>query len=159
MVESGAMKHDTSGFTLMELLVVVAIIGILVSLSVASYVTAQVKTRDNKRKSDMKEMQSAWEQYYGDNNATYPSDPTCTYSAVPAPGEMSATYLPAGLPSDPRSGTPYPQMYTGWRSCSATTYCFCAGVEVAASGNSASDCGGNPVAAGYKGLFCVNQLQ
>lgn len=144
----------------MELLVVIAIIGILIAIAVASYGTAQKKSRDSRRVSDMLQIQNAWEQYYADNNATYPSDTSCSFSVTPTPGVISGLYLPGGFPVDPKSGTPYPQMgYTGWSKCAATSYCFCAGLEYANLGNATTDCGGNGVAVGYNGLYCVKQLQ
>ncbi|MCX6794109.1 MAG: type II secretion system protein [Candidatus Gottesmanbacteria bacterium] len=146
------------GFTLMELLIVIAIIGILVSVSVVSYSSAQKKGRDARRHTDLKAMQNAWEQYYADNNANYPA--TCGYSTTPTPGVMSGTYLPGGMPFDPKSGatpTPYLSINAGWSSCSATSYCFCAGLEGEA--NSKTDCTGNVAPTGYIGLDCVRSLQ
>lgn len=157
LVERHVMKR---GFTLMELLVVIAIIGILIAIAVASYSTAQKKSRDSRRIGDMKQLQNAWEQYYADNGSTYPSDATCAYSVTPTPGVMSGTYMPGGFPVDPKSGTPYPQMgYTGWSKCTVSSYCFCAGLEYSSSANTTTDCGGNGNPVGYNGLFCINQLQ
>ncbi len=149
-------KH-TNGFTLIELLIVIAIIGILVSVATVSYASAQRKSRDSRRHSDLRALQSAWEQYYADNSASYPSDTSCAFSATPTPGVMSGTYLPGGLPVDPKSGTPYPQMNTGWRTCSASMYCFCAGLE--GETNSTTDCAGAAAGVGYLGLDCVKSLQ
>lgn len=146
-----------SGFTLMEVLIVIAIIGILVSVSVVSYTSAQKKSRDSRRIGDMKAVQNAWEQYYADNSASYPA--SCTYSVTPTPGVMSGTYLPAGLPVDPKSTTPYPQMYAGWSKCDTASYCFCAGVENSLSGNAAGDCTGGAPPTGYAGLYCTKNLQ
>jgi type II secretory pathway pseudopilin PulG len=142
----------------MELLIVIAIIGILVSVSVVSYSSAQKKGRDARRHSDMKALQNAWEQYYADNGGNYPS--SCNYSVVPTPGVMSGTYLPGGIPSDPKSGAtpiPYPSINAGWSSCSATSYCFCAGLE--GETNSHNDCLGNTAVSPYLGLDCVQNLQ
>ena len=144
------------GFTLMELLIVIAIIGILVSVSVVSYSSAQKKGRDARRHSDLKALQNAWEQYYADNSANYPgtSTPaTCTLSLIPTPD----TYLPGGFAVDPKSGTSYPQMYPGWSSCSTASYCFCAGME--GEVNSKTDCAGGAAPTGYLGLDCVRSLQ
>jgi prepilin-type N-terminal cleavage/methylation domain-containing protein len=148
-------KH-THGFTLIELLIVIAIIGILISVAVVSYASVQKKSRDSRRVNDMKAVQNAWEQFYADNSASYPAD--CSFSVTPTPGVMSGTYLPGGLPPDPKSGTPYPAMYAGWSSCATNTYCFCAGVENAGSANAATDCAG-VATVGYAGLYCVRSLQ
>ncbi len=54
------------GFTLVELLIVVAIIGILATIIIISYTNAQARARDNKRKSDIQALSSAIEMYYTD---------------------------------------------------------------------------------------------
>ena len=60
------------GFTLIELLVVILIIGILLSVGTVSYGNAQKKTRDARRKTDLKAIQQALQQYYN-KNGTYPT--------------------------------------------------------------------------------------
>jgi len=60
------------GFTLLELLVVMAIIGILAAIGIASYGTVQSKARDARRKSDLENVARALEMYYNDNGV-YPS--------------------------------------------------------------------------------------
>lgn len=59
------------GFTLIELMVVIAIIGVLSSVVLASLNSARAKGRDAKRKAEMVSIQTALEMYYLDNNA-YP---------------------------------------------------------------------------------------
>lgn len=60
------------GFTLIELLVVIAIIGLLSTLAVVALNNARLKSRDAKRVSDVKQIQTALELYYNDANA-YPA--------------------------------------------------------------------------------------
>lgn len=64
-----------SGFTLIELLVVIAIIGLLSTLAVVALNNARLKSRDAKRVSDVKQIQTALELYYNDANA-YPATVT-----------------------------------------------------------------------------------
>lgn len=64
------MKH-IRGFTLIEILVVVAIIGILAAAIVVTVNSARVSSRDSKRIADLKELQTAL-QFYFDKNTTYP---------------------------------------------------------------------------------------
>lgn len=52
------------GFTLIELLIVIAIIAILATIAVFSYVNAQTKARDNKRKADVQSIASAYQIHY-----------------------------------------------------------------------------------------------
>jgi prepilin-type N-terminal cleavage/methylation domain-containing protein len=64
-------KRQT-GFTLIELLVVIAIIGLLSSVIILGLNSARVKSRDAKRLSEVKQVSSALELYFNQNNA-YPS--------------------------------------------------------------------------------------
>ncbi len=66
------MKLKQKAFTLIELLIVIAIIGLLASIVLVALNNARAKARDAFRKSSLKELQSALELYYNDNNA-YPS--------------------------------------------------------------------------------------
>lgn len=59
------------GFTLIEVLITVTIIGLLSSLIFFSYENAQQKARDHQRKQDISYIQAALNLYYQDNGA-YP---------------------------------------------------------------------------------------
>ena len=56
------------GFTLVELLVVISIIGVLSTLAVVSLNNARQKSRDAKRVSDIKQVQTALELYFVDKS-------------------------------------------------------------------------------------------
>jgi type II secretion system protein G len=60
------------GFTLIELLVVIAIIGLLSTLTVLALNSARARVRDAKRVADVKQIKTALEMYYSDNN-DYPA--------------------------------------------------------------------------------------
>ena len=66
-----ARKPD-QGFTLIELLVVVVIIGVLVAIAVPVYLNYRKGAADKSAQSDVRGSISAIEQYYTDNNNTYP---------------------------------------------------------------------------------------
>ena len=92
------MKSN-KGFTLIELLVVIAIIGILASIVLVSLGGARSKARDAKRQSDIRQIATAQEMYYGDNEAYV----TGVVSAVGTPA--IGTYLDALVdPQGPTKG-------------------------------------------------------
>jgi len=66
------MLKPKKAFTLIELLVVIAIIGILATVSIISLTNARAKSRDAKRAGDMKQIQTALELFFNDNNR-YPT--------------------------------------------------------------------------------------
>lgn len=138
----GFLHKKSGGFTLLELLVVISIIGILIALGSVAFSTAQRRGRDARRRADIENIQKGFEQYYA-TNTTY--EATCATMAV-------APYLPAGLPEDPKDT----QSYT--TSCTATTYCVCALLEEADGGNATdTNCTyGTGTGADY---FCKTNLQ
>ena len=96
------------GFTLIELLVVIAIIGLLSTLAVVSLNNARMKSRDAKRVSDIKQIQTALELYYNDANAYPPSLGTTIVSG-------GVTYM-AAVPTNPAP--------TNDGGCSLATYTY-----------------------------------
>jgi len=85
------------GFTLIELLVVIAIIGLLSTLSVVALNSARQKSRDAKRVADIKQIQTALELYYNDNNS-YPA--TLTSGSPLYSSSTSVLYMNA-VPTAP----------------------------------------------------------
>ena len=78
------------GFTLIELMVVIAIIGVLSAVILPSLNEARMKSRDTRRISEIKQISTALELYYLDNNV-YP--PTQADSRNP-PNLLVPPYLP-----------------------------------------------------------------
>ncbi|MDP2638860.1 MAG: prepilin-type N-terminal cleavage/methylation domain-containing protein [Candidatus Azambacteria bacterium] len=70
--EKRSALNLSKGFTLLELLVVIGIIGLLASILVVNLSSARRRARDTKRVSDVRAMQTAVEDYYG-KNAFYPT--------------------------------------------------------------------------------------
>lgn len=60
------------GFTLVELLAVVFIIGILVSLILAYFNGTKAKSRDARRKEELKEIENALSLYQGNHDGSFP---------------------------------------------------------------------------------------
>lgn len=111
-------KKDRFGFTLFEILIVVTIIGVLAALSLTAYSTAQRRTRDTKRKGDLKSISNALEQYYAICTYVYPLP--AAQSKVPEPIQCGSNTIMATVPKDPRSGTKYTMTGDG------TYYSICA---------------------------------
>ena len=54
-------KDGQKGFTLLELLVVMVILGLLAAIGLSSFISSQKKGRDARRKADLSSIQSALE--------------------------------------------------------------------------------------------------
>lgn len=133
----------TKGFTLVELLIVVGIIGILLAVTSTAYTLAQRRSRDTRRITDMKAIQSAFEQYASDHNGAYPN----------ATSDVTATYLPAGIPSDPKTKV----AYTGISfNAPGYEYCACAALETTNGGNASNAQCSFIINSAY---FCVRNVQ
>ncbi len=68
-------KQD--GFTIIELLIVIAIIGILATLVLTNFSSAQAKGRDSVRQNNIGSVSRSIELYHT-NNANYPGEPLTT---------------------------------------------------------------------------------
>jgi prepilin-type N-terminal cleavage/methylation domain-containing protein len=104
------------GFTLVEMIVVITIIGILASVLFASFSQSRKISRDKIRKADLKQLQLAIE-LYKSQNGRYPSAGCAATWAGPGPQASNPwitpcedyivglvpDYMPA-LPKDPLSG-------------------------------------------------------
>ncbi len=88
------------GFTLLELLIVIVIIGILAVLIVPNLISGPQRARDSQRKSDLRNIKTALETYYNDNN-TYPDS-----SGWEADLEANGAYI-KDVPEDPKSKSAY----------------------------------------------------
>lgn len=100
-------KKNRAAFTLIEILIVVAIIGTLSAIIFVSVNRAQNKGNYTRILSDMKQISSAAETYAIAHNNSYPADVTV---AVHIP-ELDS-FLPGGWPNSPCSNYGYD--YENW---------------------------------------------
>src|SRR4030042_4433007 len=96
MMDLPLIRKTQRGFTLVELLVVIAVIAIVMGIGVASYGRVQRSGRDSQRQADLHLIAAALEQYYGD------------YNAYPLTGQLNQLTLATGgqvylsdIPDDP----------------------------------------------------------
>lgn len=80
------MIKSAKGFTLVELLITISIIGILSAIGLVLYSTVLKQSRDSKRQSDLKSIQLALEQYSNDQGfypyADWPRSGNCGLNDV-----------------------------------------------------------------------------
>lgn len=60
-------KNNEKGFTLIELMIVVAIIGILAAIAIPQFASFRVKAFNSAASSDVKNIKTSLESYYADN--------------------------------------------------------------------------------------------
>lgn len=92
------------GFTLVELLIVITIIGILSSIGLSTFTSAQTKSRDVKRKTHLKQLSDAFEAYYNDHGE-YPDEADIVWGAGFT--DINGTVYMVQLPQDPTLGLTY----------------------------------------------------
>jgi len=77
----GQKTNTTRGYTIVELLIVIVVIGILSVLIFGGVINSQARARDTERATDIDVLRSRLEQYYNDNGG-YPN--TFSVSTFPA---------------------------------------------------------------------------
>ncbi|OGR67822.1 MAG: hypothetical protein A2081_04230 [Elusimicrobia bacterium GWC2_61_19] len=68
------MKKVRQGFTLIELMIVVAIIGILAAIAIPKFADLINKSKEGATKGALSSVRSALQVYYGDNEGWFPTD-------------------------------------------------------------------------------------
>jgi prepilin-type N-terminal cleavage/methylation domain-containing protein len=66
------MKMNKKGFTLIELMIVVAIIGILAAIAIPKFADLISKSKEGATKGSLSSIRSALQIYYGDNEGAFP---------------------------------------------------------------------------------------
>lgn len=133
-------KHKQTGFTIVELLIVIVVIGILAALVLNAFSGVQGKARDATRLSDISRIRKALEAYYAVNSA-YPSCyggnyvvgssvvDACATSGGYAPIRIDAALVPSYMSrftNDPfNTAGQYGYYYVvGWRKTGSSTFSY-----------------------------------
>jgi prepilin-type N-terminal cleavage/methylation domain-containing protein len=99
------LRKNTAGFTLVEIMIVVAIIGLLAAIAVPNFVQARTTTRTNACRNNLRLIDAAKEQWAMENNQDTGADP-----ATAVNGLTYLDYLKGGaVPTCPSSGTYTPE--------------------------------------------------
>lgn len=96
--------HPRRGFTLIEVLIVAAIIGLLVLVATLSMRNQRLKAEDARAKSDLERLKIAFEDYYNDFNCYPPAE--WFDEEADCGQDYLAPYLNT-LPCDRQTGLPY----------------------------------------------------
>jgi type II secretion system protein G len=135
--ENCQLKTD-KGFTILELLVVVAIIGILAAVSMALLSDTRARSRDARRLSDMREIEKALNLYYAENGH-FP-DEDGTDPAITGSDDVSTALEGADLISETPTDPLHPTYTYRYESADTTdfTLFFCLETDTIQGFN--SDC-------------------
>lgn len=164
MIKLSKFKKDCLGFTLIELMVVIAIVGILAGIVTITVTSTLPDSRDGRRIADVETVESALEQYFTDNK-TYIRPFTCvsdansycyedtTYATMYSINTLlTQGYLKSDV-NDPTNNTTYRYKYgTPFSPNPPDEYIFFARLEKKTAGENIYqlyDTSGNPVAGTY----------
>ena len=101
MIQIPNIKYKilNTGFTLIEVLVTISIIGLLASLTLVSFGSSQKSARDVQRKSDLKQYSASLEGYANQNNSLYPERATTVSAQTTLCTDLGMT----SCPEDPKN--------------------------------------------------------
>ena len=99
------MRRNSPGFTLIELMIVVAVIGILAGISITLYGSVQQRARVSKVQGDLRAIASAAAIYQAHTGTLPPSIAALTATASNGAGQPAGPFL-NGVPTLPSGGSP-----------------------------------------------------
>ncbi|MEO8581622.1 MAG: type II secretion system protein [Patescibacteria group bacterium] len=94
-------RREISGFTMVELVIVIVIFGILAAGMLATVPSYFVKRRDDQRKADLHNMKFAFEDYVNDKNCYPPAN------IVQSCGSVALDPYMRKIPCDPKTSSAY----------------------------------------------------
>jgi len=103
------LRSKQTGFTIVELLIVIVVIGILAAITIVAFNGVQKQARDTERTSEIKSMQKAIEMYKVENGE-YPLQEDGVANAGYSMSLIESLLVPkymSALPKEPNSTAPY----------------------------------------------------
>src|SRR3989344_151464 len=150
-----SLKHKQQGFTIVELLIVIVVIGILATLVITTFTGIQQKARNTKRQTDINTLHSQVEAYYAQKGRY----PTLTNINTPAFITANMKGLDPATLCDPKAGT---TTCTLADNPAANTYAYHvrAADGTTACDNTTTDCGNYVLTATLEtsGTYVKNSL-
>jgi prepilin-type N-terminal cleavage/methylation domain-containing protein len=98
----------SGGFTLLEMIMVMAIIGILATFFIGNFKNSLIKARDVNRKSDLRQLVIATETYANNHQGFYPGESASTGIRIKCSGHICSVFFLCdmlgitGCPLDPK---------------------------------------------------------
>jgi type IV pilus assembly protein PilA len=140
------MKEKKKGFTLIELMIVVAIIGILAAIAIPNFLRFQARSKQSEAKQNLGSIYTAYTSYFSDNN-TYPDANITAGLALPDGSTVNcfsiADWQPKGqnrYAYECNDYLAFPNLQgTALTACTQTTAATATGFTVAACGNVDND--------------------
>jgi len=133
--------NTNAGFTLVELLIVIAIIGILAGIAVPLFLGERTKAATTEAKSNIQALRLLEEQFFAENSCYYRSSGNCANATITGVSSIQA-FLPGFRPGDDTSlKFSYKIVVSGTPSASA--------YRAEAAGKSGTNVAG--------GRFCLDQ--
>ena len=142
-----------SGFTLIEILIVVAIIGLISTMGLVAFQASMRRTRDARRISEVKALQGAAEQYYADHANSYPNNLDGCFTHL-------SSYLQGFTVAGSEYVDPKNRAYVCDFTPGLTSYCIETMLEgtTANDGNSWLNCGGTTMSTGVTRYYVLRNL-
>ena len=135
-----ARPKKQSGFTLIEILIVIALIGIIGTAFLSNFFSSIARGRDSRRKQDLRSINQALELYYNDNRR-YPDDLPPGGDPFSHPDNSEIIYM-TKTPVDPQTGVRY-----CYETADGSSYWMGVGLENTQDPDvlvNPVSCGGNP---------------
>lgn len=137
---STALKGNLKGFTLIELMVAIAIVAVLATIGFSLFQNAQGAARDARRRGDIDAISKALETNFDAVAGTYVAPATTMFTG-------------GVVPADPLNTGAY--VYSGSPAAGATSFVICAKLE--RGGGNSSDIAGTPASNGA--FYCTKNQQ